>query len=148
MSNQVKDRLIQVNQDFNDQMDVNIVFVDSLTAAYTEPSELGSNEASSAASPFKGKTTHECYILLQQLRQQSGSDIDYEHFAIMDERSLEDDTLLLAEAPLEEGGEAQSVRAAFELANSRLMVYLAGDTDVLEDQDKAQRASDRVLRPR
>jgi hypothetical protein len=136
-----------MNQDDNDQMVTNIVFVDSLTTTYTEASEIGENGSTSLSkSPFKNKSAHDCYLLLKRLRENTGSDIDCELFAIMDQRSLEDDTLFLVQGPLEESGEAESVRAAFDIANGRLLVYLVGDTDVLEDQERVQNMTDRVLR--
>ena len=128
-------------------METNMVFVDSLTFTYSEASEIGeSSSATSSDSPFKDKSTHDCYLLLKRLREETGSDVSCELFAIMDQRSLEDDTLLLAQEPLEESGEAQSVRAAFDIANARLLVYFVGDISVLEDQERVQGTADGVLR--
>lgn len=147
ISAEVKDRFLRLAQDRSGNEHF-LVFVDSLEVKYTEPSEHGYSTPGAASSPFKGQTTDACAMLLQQLRR-NGSDIDFEIFAIMDDRSLEDDTVLLVEAPaLEDGSEEfkGEVRAAFEMADVQLRLYSIGDCDVLEDQEKAQDSADGVLR--
>ena len=114
----------------------NIVFMDSVKASYTDEDvpTLGNNSASSTTSPFMGKDAAECYQILEQLAQQEGSSINPEPFAVLDERSMQDDTLLLCEAG-EEG--VRSVRAAFAVAENRLLRYFAADAGVDEDRETA-----------
>jgi hypothetical protein len=122
-----------------------IVFVDSLEISYTEDDvpTVGNNTASSATSPFQGKNASECHDLLKQLSEEPGSSINPEPFAILDDRSMQDDTVLLCEAG-EEG--VSSVRAAFGITESRLLQYFAADAGVDQDHEAAARTSDGVLR--
>lgn len=56
----------------------------------------------------------------------------------MDDRSLEDDTVLLVQAPVDkESSEfCGSVRVVFNLANIKLLSYCIGDSGAVEDQEK------------
>ena len=121
-----------------------LVFVDSLDGKYDQESEIGENIASNPASPFKGKTPEKCALLLQQLRR-NGADIAFEHFVIMDQRSLEDETVLLVEA---DGGEVAFVRAPFDLAYARLLTYAMGDGSASGDRMVAEKTPDGVFRER
>ena len=138
---QVMDRFINSNDDEN----FFFVFVDSLSEYYNEVSESPVEQPSSTSSPFKGKTTHECYLLLQQLCESTESDIDYECFAIMDTRSIGDGTLLLAEGA-DESGKAESVRVPFDHASRVLLNYRAGSASVSEHCEQAAKEADGVLR--
>jgi hypothetical protein len=111
----------------------NLVFIDSLKATYTDEDVpvLGTNVPSSTTSPFMGKNAAECYQILEQLASQEGSSINPEPFAILDERSMQDDTVLLCEAG-EEG--VRCVRAVFAVTENRLLRYFAADAGVEEDQ--------------
>jgi hypothetical protein len=111
----------------------NLVFIDSLKATYTDEDVpvLGTNVPSSTTSPFMGKNAAECYQILEQLASQEGSSINPEPFAILDERSMQDDTVLLCEAG-EEG--VRCVRAVFAVTECRLLQYFAADAGVEEDQ--------------
>lgn len=132
----------------------NFVFVDSLSKIYTETTEIGDMEdelhksMTSHDSPFKGKSTVGCHHLLRKLRL-GGSDIDYISFVIMDERFLEDDTVLLVYALDEEGevGEVRSLRASSEIVDGRLLGYLDGEfCSFDEDLEAVGRTEDGVLR--
>lgn len=114
----------------------NIVFIDSLKASYTDEDvpTLGNNSASLITSPFMGKNAAECYQILEQLAQQEGSSINPEPFAMLDERSMQDGTVLLCEAG-EDG--VRSVRAAFAVTENRLLRYFAADAGVDEDREMA-----------
>jgi hypothetical protein len=145
-SYQCKDRFVKVNLDFTGEPFLRgIVFVDSLKLAYTDEDvpTLNNNTASSVSSPFLGKDASECHHLLKQLSEEPGSSINPEPFAILDERSTQDDTILLCEAG-EEG--VSSVRAAFGITESRLLQYFAADAGVDQDRETAARTSDGVLR--
>lgn len=119
-----------------------------MSKTYSKEDELGRNVDSSPTSPFKGKTVAETAALVQQLRRDE-SDIDHEHFIIMDERTLRDDTVLLAEIELLTEGEKAanvSVRMASEIVAGQLFVYMSCKTSLAEDGVKAQRHEDGVVR--
>jgi len=99
----------------------------------------------SADSPFIGKTPEECFQLLRQLCYQTKSDVDYSLFVVMDEESITDDTVLLVQVDNDESPEILVVRATFEVAHAALSLYLIGDTDVAEDQVRAQKCDKGVL---
>ena len=141
------DRFIQANNDFRIENDFYMVFVDSLDEMYDEPSVRPVTEPSSSNSPFKSKNTHECYLLLKELRE-NGADIDYGRFVIMDDRSMEDDTVLIAEEPIDEESEAESVRATFEVASVALLCYRAGNFGVEDHREEAEREEDGVFQMR
>ena len=64
----------------------------------------------------------------------------------MDDRSLQDDTILIVERPQEEdGGYPASVRGTFEVA-LRLLWYAWGRTDLRDDQERVEATSDGILR--
>lgn len=114
----------------------NVVFMDSLKASYTDEDvpTLGDNSASLTTSPFMGKNASECYEILERLAQQEGSSINPEPFAILDQRSMQDGTVLLCEAG-EDG--VRSVRASFAVTENRLLRYFAADAGVDEDREMA-----------
>ena len=81
--------------------------------------------------------------------REAGSDIDYESFVIIDDRTLRDDTVLVVVKTLltedEEGTNAE-VRMSSEIASFRLGCYLGAEGDICEDVVKSQRHVDGVLR--
>lgn len=91
---QFKDRFLLVNIDFADQLDHFFVFVDDSSKTYTEKSDVGENTPSQSNSSFKNKSADECWLLLRAMRE-AGSDIDHESFVIIDDRTLQDDTVLV-----------------------------------------------------
>ena len=96
---------------------------------------------------------------MRKSRQETGSDIDYQSFVILDERYLRDGTALMVEALCaDEDGEdrsdevegirglnIQSLRAEPQLVNQRFLLYRA-DTDMDEDRMWAKHSEDGVLR--
>lgn len=123
-----------------------MIFVDSSEHTYSAASLLEDGaKPSSSTSPFTGKTAQECYVLLKHLCERTKSTLYPDIFAIFDERSLQDDTVLLVEAD-QESGEVESVRASFELACCRLMQYFAADAGAGEDREQAERTADGILR--
>ncbi|OQN96373.1 hypothetical protein B0A48_17625 [Cryoendolithus antarcticus] len=85
-----------------------------------EKTEDGIDEVSDSPpdNPFKGKSPDECSQMLLELWQ-AGSDINYECFAIFDDRTLVDGSVLVVgkEHRVEGGGVNYSVRMDMELAN-------------------------------
>lgn len=83
--------------------------------------------------------------------REAGSNIDYESFVIIDDRTIQDDTVLVVVKELlteDEAAEATNaeVRMSLEIASFRLGCWLAAEGDICEDVVKAQRHTDGVLR--
>ena len=76
---QPKDRFLELGQELEYGVDEIFVF-DSLSITCNEPDNLDGNIASSPSSPFKDKPPDDCATILRQLRQDAGSNIDYETF--------------------------------------------------------------------
>ena len=126
-----------------------LVFVDSIDNYYNEASEAPIEDESSPNSPFIGKTPQECHQLLLKLLEDTESEIMTDYFAIMDERSKQDNTVLLvcAERDLENEVLAwPTVRATFQASAVSLMYYHSGHSSVEEDLERAQREPDNVFR--
>ena len=141
------DRFIEQNGVDEDEW--NLVFVDSIDDYYDEASEVPIDDESSPNSPFIGKTPQECHQLLLKLLEDTKSEIMTDYFAIMDERSKEDNTVLLvcAERDLENEVLAwPTVRATFQASAVALMLYHSGHSSVGEDVERAQREHDNVYR--
>jgi len=116
----MKDSILRQSQGYIKPIASNIVFVDHLSCFYAGPSKQGHNTDPSLA-PFAGKTPFECSVLLRQMCQDTGSNVDCDEFAILDERSLNDSTLLLVQEPREaDGGEENSIRFPFKMVESKL----------------------------
>jgi hypothetical protein len=147
---QFKDRFLLANIDYEDQLDHHFVFIDNSSTVYATKNDVGENTPSQSNSSFKNKSAHECWLLLRAMRE-AGSDIDYESFVIIDDRTLQHDTVLVVVKELltkDEAAQAANaeVRMSSELASFRLGCYLAGEGDISEDFVKLQRHADGVLR--
>ncbi|RJE26168.1 hypothetical protein PHISCL_01518 [Aspergillus sclerotialis] len=128
-----------------------LVFVDSIDDCYDESTEALVEEGGSPNSPFIGKTPQECYQLLLKLVEDTESEIMTPSFAIIDERSTRDDTVLLVcvEKDLEtEVISFPTVRAAFQASALALSLYHSGHSSVAEDIERAQREPDNIYRGR
>jgi hypothetical protein len=117
---------------------------------YATKHDVGENTPSQLNSSFKNKSANECWLLLRAMRE-AGSDIDYESFVIIDDRTLQHDTMLVVVKELlteDEAAQAANaeVRMSSELVSFRLGSYLAGKADISEDFVKSQRHTDGVLR--
>lgn len=125
-----------------------MVFVDDLSRVYDEEDGLGYDKDSSSA-PFTGKTPYQCWLMLNKiLEENEGSYFDDTIFAILDERSLKDGTLLLVEEPTEEDdGEAHSVRAVFEMCETQMSLWMGGKNTVYEANERIKNTEDGILRP-
>jgi hypothetical protein len=143
------DRFIEENGVDEDELD--IVFVDSIDDYYYEASKAPREDGSDPSSPFIGKTPQECHQLLLKLRKDTESEIITDIFAIMDERSTQDDTVLLVCAEKDLGGENEvlampTVRATFQASATALVLYETGHSSVAEDAERAAREKDDVYR--
>lgn len=127
----------------------NLVLVDSIDDYYDEATESPVEEGGSPDSPFIGKTPQECYELLEKLVEDTESEIVTPYFAIMDERSTQDDTVLLVCAEMDLDTDVLSfptVRATFQATADALMLYHSGHSSVAEDVERAEREHDKVYR--
>jgi hypothetical protein len=147
---QFKDRFLLANIEYKDVLDHHFVFVDDSSTTYTTKNDVGENTATHPNSSFKNKSADECWLLLRAMHE-AGSNTDYESFVIIDDRTLQDDTVLVVVKELlteDEAAQAANaeVRMPFELASFRLGCYLAGEGDIGEDFVKSQRHADGVFR--
>ena len=146
---QLKDHILELfaNYTHNPNEDNFTVFIDSLSKTYPE-ADTPNSFSSSTSAPFAGKTPYECSLLLKQMCEEDTNNcFDDRIFAIIDERSLRDGTLLLVEEPAEEDqGEAHSVRAVFEMAETQMLLWVAGKTTIGEAKERARETEDGILR--
>lgn len=139
-----------------DEDEWSLAFVDSIDDYYREMTDREKAKEPAAfdsnpKSPFIGKTPEECHQLLMKLKADTDSEIFTDYFAIMDERSAEDDTVLLACAARNPGGEhevlaVETVRATFEASSIALTLYSTGHSSVGEDAERAADEEDNIYR--
>lgn len=132
-----------------DEDEWNMVFVDCLDNYYDEVSEAPWEYDSDPDSPFINKTPEECHQLLVKLREDTESEIITDFFVIMDERSAQDNTVLLASAVRDLEYEVQgvpTVRATFKTSALALILYCTGHSSVDEDRERAEKERDGVYR--
>ncbi|KAI5205235.1 hypothetical protein E4T42_09398 [Aureobasidium subglaciale] len=122
------------------------VFVDSIDHCYDQPSAVPVETPSNPDSPFISKTPYECSQLLLKLREDTESEIIPHYFIIMDERSLQDDTVLLVTAGLDEP--VNTVRATFGASAQAIVLYLTGHRGIEEDIESAAQEEDGVYHGR
>jgi hypothetical protein len=114
----------------------NFVFVDSLTFKHTAPDLSTSNfTASSPDSPFKNKSATECSALLTRLAEQTGAYILDTVFAIYDEQTVQDGSVLLVQTV---DDELEEIRVDPEVVCMRLLQYMIGDASIVEDREDAE----------
>ncbi|CAD0089577.1 unnamed protein product [Aureobasidium mustum] len=114
----------------NLNLDLMIVVIDNLEKTYAEISELPM-AASHSPAPFKGKNAEECFEMLKKMKADTGSEINVENFAVFDERSVEDDTVLIVQAS-EKTGEIETVRGALRETDLALVNLWVGNMDIEE----------------
>ncbi|CAK1363366.1 hypothetical protein CB0940_04552 [Cercospora beticola] len=145
---EIIDNLITISE--TDSMESFFVIMDKITGIYNDQTKVGDwTQPTSEDSPFIDKSPMACYLLLRQLISDTDSDINHEHFAIFDERTLRDGSIVLVDGPWGKGedeGVARTVRVAPEIAQERLLLYNIGEPEIDEDQAIAQEAVDGVLR--
>ncbi|KAG9671529.1 hypothetical protein KCU99_g4778, partial [Aureobasidium melanogenum] len=149
LTKEVMDRFI-VNSGFEEDW-WECVFVDSISHCYDEISETPVESDSDPNSPFIGKTPEECHRLLLKLREDTESEISTDFFMIMDEKSVQDDTVLLVSVTGEEDEETGirdllTLRATFEVSAKELMLYSIGHWTIEEDAERAVEQGDSVYR--
>ncbi|GAB7330243.1 hypothetical protein MBLNU13_g01897t2 [Cladosporium sp. NU13] len=158
VSEELKDRFLLVNIDFADQLDHSFVFVDDPSTIYAEKNDVGENTSSQANPSFKNKSADECWLLLRQMRE-AGSNIDYESFVIIDDRTLQDDTVLVVvKELLTEDEAAQATNAEVRtiigeigvdtIKSLRPLLIVLGPRSgdmLMEIRDERQRLSARVV---
>jgi hypothetical protein len=115
-----------------------------LTFKHTAPDLEGDKfEASSPDSPFRGKNVAECSALLKRLAEQTGAYILDTVFAIYDDQSTQDGSLLLVQTV---DDELEAMRVVPELAFTKLLQYMVCDASIVEDREDAEEEEDGVFR--
>jgi hypothetical protein len=140
----MKDRYLEASLSFHHDPPDIVVFVDNTTDRYAERSVFGHNASSSPKSPFNGKNAAERRDLLKRLWEDTGSQVDYDHFVILDKRSLVDNTAVLVQSRGDE--QVSWLRAEFNIATPRVIMYSIGDAGVDQDFEDLPDAADDVLR--
>jgi hypothetical protein len=144
------DRFIEENE-VDDEVWV-LVFVDCLDNYYDEPSMVPTDADSDPDSPFLNKSPEECFKLLHKLREDTESEIATDLFVIVDERSAQDDTVLLVVAggndaiSETEGWEMKTLRVTFQASGQAMVLYMTGHSSMDEDRELAEREEDGVYR--
>lgn len=118
-----------------------VVLVDDLRKKYTEPSKLPRGPTLSLT-PFEGKDAKECLELLRKLVHNTGSEIDLDQFAVIDQRSVEDGSVLIAQAF--ESGRVETVRAILEETDRLLANLMVAGISIGELQMAAKKSRDGV----
>ena len=114
----------------------NFVFVDNLTSKHTSPHLSTSTlTASSPTSPFKNKPATECSALLKRLASETGAYILDTVFAIFDDQTLQDGSVVLVQTV---DDELESMRSVPEVVCMRLLQYMIGDASIVEDREEAE----------
>ncbi|KAK6405811.1 hypothetical protein LTR95_018727 [Oleoguttula sp. CCFEE 5521] len=143
--------------DYDSDLSSYLVLVDSLT-------ESPGDRVNNTSSPFQNQDPHTCASLLRRSRQQTGSDLNFEYFIILDSRLLEDDTVLMVEAIRadedDDKGDAAAqaeanpqalriftLRADMAMVNARFLYYIVEGT-MREDLERLREegSQDGVLR--
>lgn len=96
----------------------------------------------STEAPFAGMSPHQCSVLLQKILQanvpNSENEVRDDMFAVFDEGSLVDGTLLLVDPPGQEDPPFScSVRIFPRLMEMRLFLWAAGSSCIWEDKGRA-----------
>ena len=145
MPPQFKNRFLQADQDAWGNGEIgSAIFFDSVDTLYTEGHLIGNNTSTSSDSAFIGQKAKGCHALLKRLAEQTGSPVNLRVYAILDERSLVDDTILVIEVG--EDDEYFGVRMECSLAISRMFQYQIGDMGIDEDMEEAAETADGVFR--
>lgn len=110
--------------------DLTIVIITDLSKTYTEISKSPMNGTCSPA-PFQGRSAKGCFELLQEFAKDTGSEINVEIFAILDERSREDDTVCIVKAS-KTTGEIKTVRGASRQTDISLVNLWVGNLNIEE----------------
>jgi hypothetical protein len=120
----------------------NMVFIDDSNTYYDKVSQAPIEHDSNPQSPYIGKTPEQCHAMLVKLCKDTGSQLLTYYFAIMDERSTRDDTVLLVCAEMSSDEEHEdlalpTLRATFRASGTALMLYHSGHSSVAEDAERA-----------
>ncbi|THW17601.1 hypothetical protein D6D24_03839 [Aureobasidium pullulans] len=126
------DRFLELNAKEREGLDLElaIVTITDLSKTYTEISKSPMNGTCSPAL-FQGRSAEECFELLQEFAKDTGSKIDVEIFAILDERSREDDTVCILKAS-KTTGEIKTVRGALRQTDMSLVNLWVGNLNIEE----------------
>lgn len=124
---QAKAHFLKINAEDFGQPHEGFVFVDSLTFKHTTSDLPGDNfHASSPDSPFKTKSVTECGAMLERLAADTDDSVLHTCFAIFDDRSLQDGSVVLVQTV---DDVLEEMRCVPEIALGKLLQYMIGDAD-------------------
>jgi len=121
---------LNVKQKEGLDLDLAIAVITDLSKTYTEVSKIPM-EATTSPAPFQGRSAEECFKLLQAFMRDTGSDVNVKIFAILDERSKEDDTVVIVKAS-EKTGDIKTVRGALKETDMSLVNLWVGNSNIEE----------------
>ncbi|KJX93262.1 hypothetical protein TI39_contig4347g00001 [Zymoseptoria brevis] len=119
-----------------------MVVIRDLNETYTK---ISSPLVSSFDPPFEGQSVKECWQTLSAMTTRTKSDLDTEMFAILDERSSQDDSALLV-LSLEGEPEIETVRVDLRNVSSILATWNSKGDNMTELWAEAEQAEDGVCR--
>lgn len=121
-----------------------MVVIKDLNEQYTELSHPPTKDFEP---PFDNEDPETCWETLYEMVERTKSDLDTEHFAIIDERSLKDaSALLVVNRQDDKSMEIKTVRVDLKLVSLILSSWSAKGSNVSELTAKAAKSSDGVCR--
>lgn len=91
-----------------------------------------------------------CWEMLSEMIERTASDLDSEMFAVLDDRSVRDESallvLVLQRDDDDAGAVVESVRVDLKLVSTLLLSWMAKGGNISEIQDEASQAADGVAR--
>lgn len=123
-----------------------MIVIKDLDHQYTEPSQPPTQDFDV---PFANQAAKACWQTLYAMVERTRSDLDTESFAIMDERSIQDESALLVLALQCEDGEdvqVETVRVDLRLVSLILTKWMAKGDNMPELKAGAAESSDGVYR--
>lgn len=81
--------------------------------------------------PFQGRSAEGCFELLQEFAKDTRSEFDVENFAVLDERSQEDDTVCIVKAS-KTTGDIKTLRGALRQTDISLVNLWVGNLNIEE----------------
>lgn len=138
---QFLDSFVAANLESKGDDELMVVVVDDLGNKYTEASK---QPMKATSSPFSNKSAEDCFEILQKLVDQTGSQINPECFAIFDERSPKDKSVLMVQGSVD-GGKVQTVRVAMEQVDMLLANLMVGGSSIGELRQEGEKAKDGIM---
>lgn len=114
--------LVTSNLESSQDDELMSVVVDDLHKTYTEASELPMRPTKA---PFSDKSAKECFSMLQELVDRTNSALNRENFAILDEMSIRDGSVVIVQGFIDSGN-IRTVRVGLEKLEINLVALSVG----------------------